>query len=85
MRTQQEVRQLKVELVTQEKKMLQSYHQLRKKKEAEMEQLRRSFSKNLNHYKELIVKCTSKPTQEGKRVEDCEDTTIMEISSADSS
>jgi hypothetical protein len=65
--------------------MLHSYNQLRKKKEAEIEQLRKSFSKNLNHYKELIVKCTSKGAQEGKRMEDCEDTTIMEISSAESS
>lgn len=59
---------------------LKKHHEsVLRQREAEMEQLRRKFVRNLNHYKDIIIKFTSKA--DGKVRESLLESTFTENSS----
>lgn len=68
-----------IQLKHQLQQVVQTCSQLKREKEEEMGQMRRAFRKNLNHYKELLLKCTAKSQMDfRKRRDELLDTTILE-------
>jgi hypothetical protein len=51
---------LKKYITSLEKRNEQSYLELKRRKDEEIEDMRKKFGKNLNHYKEIIIKMTTK-------------------------
>ena len=53
-----------------QKKYIATINSINRKKDDEIEQLKKDFSKKLNYYKEMVIKVTSKPLTEIKKYQE---------------